>query len=265
MNNFISIIMNCYNGEKYLADSLKSVIKQKHKNWELIFWDNCSIDNSKKIFKSFKDKRFKYFLSNSHTTLYKARNLACKKAKGEFVAFIDCDDVWYQNFLSERKLFFQNKDYKFSYSNFHYYFEKSNRKKELKTNMKLKSGLIYNFLAKNYLIAISSLIIKKDLIKKKNFFNKKYNIIGDFDAVMQISKTSKAYAFQKPLLKIRIHGENFLDINRKMFFEEFKHWFLRQKRDNYFNNNKYIFLKSLLYLYFVSLFPKFIKNFFKKK
>ena len=72
MNNFISIIMNCYNGEKYLADSLKSVIKQKHKNWELIFWDNCSTDNSKKIFKSFKDKRFKYFLSNSHTTLYKA-------------------------------------------------------------------------------------------------------------------------------------------------------------------------------------------------
>ena len=96
--------MNCYNGEKYLADSLKSVIKQKHKNWELIFWDNCSTDNSKKIFKSFKDKRFKYFLSNSHTTLYKARNLACKKAKGEFVAFIDCDDMWYQNFLSERKI-----------------------------------------------------------------------------------------------------------------------------------------------------------------
>ena len=82
---------------------------------------------------------------------------------------------------------------------------------------------------------------------------------------MRISKNSKAYAFQKPLLKIRIHGENFLDINRKMFFEEFKYWFLRQKRDNYFNNNKYIFLKSLLYLYFVSLFPKFIKNFFKKK
>ena len=82
---------------------------------------------------------------------------------------------------------------------------------------------------------------------------------------MQISKTSKAYAFQKPLLKIRIHGENFLDINRKMFFEEFKHWFLRQKKDNYFNNNKNIFLKKLLYLYFVSLFPKFIKNFFKKK
>ena len=131
--------------------------------------------------------------------------------------------------------------------------------------MILKSGLIYNFLAKNYLVAISSLIIKKDLLKKRKFFNERYNIIGDFDAVMKISKNFKAYAFQKPLLQIRIHGENFLDVNRKMFFKEFKYWFLNEKRDKYFNNNKNIFLKKLLYLYFVSLLPKFIKNFFKKK
>ena len=265
MNNFISIIMNCYNGEKYLADSLKSVIKQKYKNWELIFWDNRSTDDSKKIFKSFNDKRLKYFLSKQHTTLYKARNLACKKAKGEFIAFIDCDDLWYRDFLSRRKTFFQNKDYKFSYSNFYYYFEKSKRKKVLKKNIILKSGLIYNFLAKNYTVAISSLIIKKDLLKKRNFFNERYSIIGDFDAVMKISKNFKACAFQKPLLQIRIHGENFMDTNRKMFFEEFKHWFLKEKRDRYFNNNKNIFLKKLIYLYFVSLFPKFIKDFFKKK
>jgi glycosyltransferase involved in cell wall biosynthesis len=265
MNCYISIIMNCYNGEKYLTESLKSVIRQKYKNWELIFWDNRSTDNSSRIFKSFKDRRFKYFLSKKHTTLYKARNLAYKKAKGEFVAFIDCDDLWYPNFLSERKDFFQDKNYKFSYSNFHYHFQKTNRK-VLKTSMDLKSGLIYNFLAKNYLVAISSLIIKNDLLKKKKkFFNEKYNIIGDFDAVMKISKNFKAYAFQKSLLLIRIHGENFLDINRKMFFKEFKNWFLNEKRDNFFNKNKNIFLKKLLYLYLVSLFPKFIKDFFKKK
>ena len=82
---------------------------------------------------------------------------------------------------------------------------------------------------------------------------------------MKISKNFKACAFQKPLLQIRIHGENFMDTNRKMFFEEFKHWFLKEKRDRYFNKNKNIFLKKLIYLYFVSLFPKFIKDFFKKK
>ena len=47
---FVSIIMNCYNGEKYLEESLKSVPQQDFQDWELIFWDNKSKDNSKKIF-----------------------------------------------------------------------------------------------------------------------------------------------------------------------------------------------------------------------
>ena len=57
----VSIIMNCYNGEKYLKQSIKSIINQTYKNWELIFWDNCSTDNSKKITKKFKDNRIYYF------------------------------------------------------------------------------------------------------------------------------------------------------------------------------------------------------------
>ena len=59
----ISIILNCYNGAKYLAECLESIKKQKFKDFELIFWDNCSNDNSKEIFKKYKDKRFKYFKS----------------------------------------------------------------------------------------------------------------------------------------------------------------------------------------------------------
>ena len=66
----VSIIVNCYNGEKYLDDSLKSIINQSYKNWEVIFWDNLSTDNSKSIFNKYKDKRFKYFLSDKHSILY---------------------------------------------------------------------------------------------------------------------------------------------------------------------------------------------------
>ena len=57
MENLVSIIMNCYNGEKYLERSLKSVIAQNFTNWELIFWDNYSTDNSKEIFQSFSNGR----------------------------------------------------------------------------------------------------------------------------------------------------------------------------------------------------------------
>ena len=58
----VSIIMNCYNGEKYLAQSLQSIISQTYENWEIIFWDNLSSDNSKKILNGFNDKKNKIFL-----------------------------------------------------------------------------------------------------------------------------------------------------------------------------------------------------------
>ena len=97
------------------------------------------------------------------------------------------------------------------------------------------------------------------------FFDPQYNIIGDFDAVMKICKKGEAYAIQKSLLCIRIHKKNFNDENRKMFFEEYKRWFLSQDNDDFYNRNKLFFFKRLIYLYFVSLFPKFLKDFFKKK
>ena len=59
----VSIIMNCHNGERYLAQSITSVLSQTYKNWELIFFDNKSNDQSKKILKTFLDKRIKYFKS----------------------------------------------------------------------------------------------------------------------------------------------------------------------------------------------------------
>ena len=71
----VSIIMNCYNGETYLyVKVLKSVLSQTYENWELIFWDNRSVDKSAEIFKSYKDKRFKYYYAPQHTFLYEARN-----------------------------------------------------------------------------------------------------------------------------------------------------------------------------------------------
>lgn len=264
MNKLISIVINCYNGEKYVKNAIQSVIRQKYQNWELIFWDNQSTDNSKNIFKSFSDERLKYYYSEKKTTLYEARNNASKIAKGDYLGFIDCDDEWYENYLSSRKTFFENDSFDYSYSNFYYFYEKNNIKL-IKSKNYLESDLIYDFLAKNYVIAISGLIFKKKILNEVNFFNPAYNIIGDYDFVMKISKNKKAFAIQDPLLQIRVHGNNFLDKNRKMFFREYCNWYLMQDRDKFFIRNKKYFLKKLIYLYFVSIVPNFIKDFFKKK
>ena len=64
-NVLVSVIVNCHNAEEYLEECIKSIINQTYENWELIFFDNFSSDNSKFVLDKFQDKRIKYFKSNN--------------------------------------------------------------------------------------------------------------------------------------------------------------------------------------------------------
>ena len=66
----VSVIINCFNGDKYLHKALSSVVSQTYKKWEIIFWDNQSIDKSSEIFKSYKDVRFKYYYAPKHSKFF---------------------------------------------------------------------------------------------------------------------------------------------------------------------------------------------------
>ena len=172
-----------------------------------------------------KDKRFKYFYSEKHVPLYEGRNLACSKAKGHFLAFLDTDDTWSDEFLESRSKHFYDDKYDFFYSNCFHYFEKE-KKKILFTNLKLDSGKIFDFLAKNYLVKISTLIVRKRVFDNEKKFNKNYNIIGDFELVMRMSEKYNFLANQEPLAQIRFHQNNFLNLHRDMFYTEYKNWYL---------------------------------------
>ena len=129
----VSVIINCFNGEKYLREALDSVITQTYKNWEIIFWDNQSTDKSAEIFKSYKDSRLKYYCASSHAAiLYEARNYALKKANGDFIAFLDVDDWWLPNKLEKQIPLFDDPDVGLVYGNVWSFFEKKIRKKFLK-------------------------------------------------------------------------------------------------------------------------------------
>ena len=125
----VSIILNCFNGEKYLKDALESVVNQTYNNWELVFWDNKSSDGSKKILDLYNSKKFKYYRSNVHTSLYDARNLAVKECKGEFIAFIDADDYWEKDKLEKQIKLFEKENVGVVYGNLWIYNEKLKKKK----------------------------------------------------------------------------------------------------------------------------------------
>ena len=249
----ISIIINCFNGEKYLEKNLNSILKQKYQKYEVIFVDNCSTDLSSKIYKKIKDKRFKYFKTSKKIKLYASRNFAIKKAKGEFIAFLDVDDWWNEKFLSSKKKFFlSNKKYGFSFSNcFHYH--ENLKKFESFYNKKLPSGYILDNLLKYYFVKLSTIILKRELLKDYKF-NPYYNIIGDYDLIIRLSRKFKGMGFQDKLVNIRIHRHNFTHNNRKMFYKEFKYWFNNQNfNDYFFKKNKNFLSLKLEYLRLIYL------------
>tara|TARA_Y100000996_G_scaffold120548_1_gene90244 strand:+ start:1329 stop:2219 length:891 start_codon:yes stop_codon:yes gene_type:complete len=249
MKILVSVIVNYHNGEKYLEDCIKSIVNQDYKDIEIILWDNASTDNSKKIVEKFNNTKIKYFRNPIKENLYKARNKAIKESSGDLIAFLDCDDWWEKNYLSSREKFFNNSKIDFFYSNTNVFFERKKRNK-LYRKFKLPSGNIFSSLSKDYFIIISGTIFRRGIFLKFGNFNEGYNIIGDYDFIMKISKDCNAHAIDLPLLNYRVHQNNFLKNHTKLYYEEYKDWYEREKKQNdeFFQKYNNFFKNKLEYI-----------------
>jgi len=248
----ISVIINCYNGEKYLSKCIKSILNQSYKNFEIIFFDNMSIDKSKIIVRRFKDKRIRYFKSKKFLSLYEARNQAISKAKGKYICFCDYDDWWTKNKIKKQINYIKkNKKVNFVFSNLNIYNEKT--KKSFLYFKTMPSGKITQTLLNDYRIGIGSVFMSKKLFKD-NKFDKRYNIIGDFDFFLKLSLNEKFYCIQEPLAFYRHHDVNFSKkIN--LFAEEMDHWI--DKNSSKFKKLNYS-LKRFKFNYYKLKFKQFI-------
>jgi glycosyltransferase involved in cell wall biosynthesis len=229
----VSIIMNCFNGERYLHESIKSILEQSYQNWEIVFWDNKSTDSSEKIFKSYCDNRFHYYKSKKHTSLYEARNYAFLKCKGEFIAFLDVDDIWFPKKLSVQIPLFNNTDVGLSCGNY----IKLNERKKNDINLKpeylsLPDGDVLNELFNENFVHFSSLMIrKKALGELKYFFDPRFNIIGDFDLLVRLCSKWKLASIQQPITYYRWHQDN-TGYGGLLISHEFNIWF-NEIKNNY--------------------------------
>ena len=271
----VSIIMNCLNGQEFLEDVLKSVLNQTYKNWELIFWDNKSNDNSEKILKSFKDKRIKYYFAKKRTVLHKARNLAIKKTKGKFIAFLDVDDLWSKDKLALQIPKFKNKKIGLVYSNFYKYYNLD--KKKIAHKGRLPKGKITSSIIKNYQIGIITVVIRKSCLNKKMPFDFRYDLLSDYDFGLNFSLKHEFDVVNKPLAFYRIHKNQIQKRNMVLQAEQFCKWFSNkkikkrfkdydissiQKKYNYYDLIRDI-NKSKIKLYFKMIKNFNLKNFLK--
>lgn len=252
----VSVIINSFNGAKFLEKSINSVLNQTYKNLEIVFWDNASTDDSKKKIQSFSDTRLKPFFSTSFKKLYDAKHQAVLNTNGEYLAFLDVDDWWSQDKLLKQINRMKHDKANISCSNYWIVNENKNSiKKAFKTRRKKNNN--FNFALQKYFIGMSSLIISKKLYQNLEYgFDKSFEVIGDYDLVLRILKHNDITYINEPLSYYRWHDSNLSHKKFRLNILELIKWRNKLKKlENFFSINNLVYLNDHL-LYLMSIYLK---------
>jgi len=205
----VSVVINCYNGEKYLKEAIDSVYEQTYKNWEIIFWDNASTDQTAEIAQSY-DEKLRYFRSKETTVLGKARVLAVNETKGEFLAFLDSDDLWLPDKLTEQVGLILSK------SNVGVVYGRAELINGDGRNIGyssdqyklLPTGDVFSELVKYNFIPFVSALVPKHVYHKCGGFPNHYKNSTDYYLFLKISYNYQIYSVSNICCKYRIHSKN---------------------------------------------------------
>lgn len=203
VDGLVSIIMPSWNTANYIAKSIQSVVAQTYDNWELIIVDDCSTDNTDEVVAGFNDVRIKYLKNTQNSGAALTRNRALREADGEWIAFLDSDDIWLPEKLEKQISFMKINGYVFSYHEF----EKIN---EVGTILGIKvtgpeivtRNMMYDYgypgcLTFMYSAKVMGLIQIKD-IKKNN----------DYAILLKLCKKANCYLLKENLAKYRIRKKS---------------------------------------------------------
>lgn len=206
MNPKVSIIMNCYNGEKYLKEAIDSIYAQSFNDWEIIFWDNASTDSSASIAKSYCNK-LRYFFYPENTTLGQARKLAMEKANAEWVAFLDVDDYWYENKLEEQLRGISGSDYILCYAGVR---EVDSEGKYIRDNIpKYESGIqVKQQLNQFNVNMVTALINKKKMDELGLTFNPEMQASEEYNLFIRMSLVGRFFTIPKALGVYRVSDKS---------------------------------------------------------
>lgn len=169
MEPLVSVVMPAYNA-KNIEESIQSVLEQSYSNYELLIIDDCSTDNTIDRIEGFKDERIMLTRLKKNGGVANARNLAIKKAKGTYIAFLDADDIWYPKKLEKQISFMEKKEVLFSYSGYRPFQIVNSNKKIGKIRKTRHSESFESMLKKNGIgcltVIINSAILKKYEMKQ---------------------------------------------------------------------------------------------------
>jgi glycosyltransferase involved in cell wall biosynthesis len=219
----VSVIMNIFNGADTLREALQSTLDQTFTDWELIVWDDCSTDESAAIVESFRDRRIRYFLAPRSMSLGEARAAAIQQAEGDWLAFLDQDDVWLsrklelQMALAEspavgmiygRTLAFRADGSQRDHDYFHEFCE-------------LPEGdIIKELLGRGCFVAMSSALLRRKSVQEAGDMPGYVRTTPDYFLYLAVTSRYKTRALQEVVCRYRVRGESMSSRYRRETLEE---------------------------------------------
>lgn len=209
-NPLVSVIIPTYNRGDLIEYTINSVLNQSYQNFEIIIMDDGSTDNTKSVVKRIKDERLIYKWQKNSGKPASARNSGLKLAKGEFIAFLDSDDIWFNKKLEiQIKEFKKNPDIHMLSTNVvlfrkNYY--------EIFLNIKRNKKIPFKELIKKNIIATSSVMLRRVVIEKVGYFDEdvKLKAVEDYEYWLRILKWKdlSILLLKSVLMMYRLHSNN---------------------------------------------------------
>lgn len=202
----VSVLMPVFNAERYLSQAIDSIVEQSFTDWELILINDGSTDGSEAIISSYTDSRIKYWKNEENKGLIYTRNLMIEKASGEYIAFLDSDDLSMSERLQKQVDFLDNNlDYGLC-GTWSLMIDRDGKQLK-KINMPTDHvDICCSLLFINTFVQSSIMIRRKILVE--NPYDKEYPLAEDYELWCRLSRKYKLKNIPLHLTKYRWHGDN---------------------------------------------------------
>lgn len=213
----ISILMNCYNGEKYVHEALDSVFAQTIKDFEVVFVDNHSTDRSVEIASSYGEK-VKIIKTPKFMTLCEARVFSGPYITGSFLCVLDVDDLWINTKLEKQlKIMNEHPEVALVYSDT-VYFTDEGKEVHAYANTKMPSGRVFEKILSGYFLSLETVMLRMSKLKEHNlFFSLKYDVSSDMEVFTKLAYYEDFYYIPEALARWR-YGHVSESINKNESF-----------------------------------------------
>lgn len=205
-NPKISILMTVFNHEKFVKTSIKSILSQNYKNFELIVVNNGSSDQSGNIIKKIRDRRIKKFFLKKNIGRTKCLNYGLKKCKGKYVAIQDSDDISKKNRLKKQINFLENNSEIPLVASLYNLIDETDKKIQRKINSKTQNIKEEMFI--NNLVAHSTVMYRRSLLSKIGVYPKNFYYAQDYAFYLKVLKFFPIRILNDRLVDLRSNHKN---------------------------------------------------------